>query len=67
MDWKNPKHSAGDIGKDSPLETCYYLGKMLERNYPLSKVDRKKDVASKFPVLGYAASLGSLQACQALK
>lgn len=35
----------------SPLESCYYLGKMLEANYPLSKPQKGKDTVSKFPVL----------------
>lgn len=45
---------ADEIGQDSPLETCYFLGKMLEGNYPLARIERGKDAAAKFPALGSA-------------
>ena len=47
--------NADDIGQGSPLEMCYYLGKLQEDNYLLSKAPRKKgevDVMIKVPMLG---------------
>lgn len=40
-----------DLVQHSPLESCYYLGKMLEANYPLSKAKKGWDTSSRFPVL----------------
>jgi len=42
---------ADNLGKDSPLETCYYLTKMLETAYPLAKV-KKGDRKAHFPAMG---------------
>ena len=39
------------LGKSSPLESCYYLGKMLDTNYPLSKAQKGVDPSRKFPVM----------------
>ena len=44
--------NADDIGQGSPLEMCYYLGKLQEDNYLLSKAPKKKgevDVMIKVP------------------
>lgn len=44
---------ADEIGQDSPLEACFFLGKLREGAYPLATVDRKgRDTAARFPVLG---------------
>lgn len=46
---------ADEIGQGSPLEMCYYLGKLQEDNYLLSKAPKKKgevDVMIKVPMLG---------------
>ena len=40
-----------DLPKKSPLESCYYLGKMLETNYPLSKAQKGLDPNRKFPIM----------------
>lgn len=48
---------ADNIGQGSPLEMCYYLGKLQEENYLLSKPPKRKgevDVMIKVPMLGYA-------------
>jgi hypothetical protein len=41
-----------NLGKESPLETCYYLGKMLEKSYPLAKPKKGADTGATYPVLG---------------
>ncbi|KAL3145829.1 hypothetical protein ABBQ38_015202 [Trebouxia sp. C0009 RCD-2024] len=44
-----------NIGQGSPLEMCYYLGKLQEENYLLSKPPKRKgevDVMIKVPMLG---------------
>ena len=44
-----------NIGQWSSLEMCYYLGKLQEENYLLSKAPKKKgevDVMIKVPMLG---------------
>ena len=46
---------ADGIGQGSPLEMCYYLGKLQEENYLLSKAPKKKgevDIMIKVPMLG---------------
>lgn len=46
---------ADNIGQGSPLEMCYYLGKLQEDNYLLSKPPKRKgevDVMIKVPMLG---------------
>ena len=46
---------ADNIGQGSTLEMCYYLGKLQESNYLLSKAPRKKgdsDVMIRVPMLG---------------
>ena len=40
-----------DLGKSSPLISCYYLGKMLEADYPLSRAQKGVDPSRKFPVM----------------
>ena len=40
-----------DLDPVSPLESCYYLGKMLEANYPLSKAQKGVDPSRKIPVM----------------
>ena len=47
--------AADNIGQGSPLEMCYYLGKLQEENYLLSKPPKRKgevDVMIKVPMLG---------------
>ena len=44
--------AAEDLERESPLESCYFLGKMVEKNYPFSRAERGKDVMGKYPVLG---------------
>ena len=50
---------ADSIGQGSPLEMCYYLGKLQEEQYLLSKPPKRKgevDVMIKVPMLGYACT-----------
>lgn len=47
--------AADNIGQGSPLEMCYYLGKLQEENYLLSKPPKRKgevDVMIRVPMLG---------------
>jgi len=48
---------ADNIGQGSALEMCYYLGKLQEEHYLLSKAPKRKgevDIMIKVPMLGYA-------------
>jgi len=48
---------ADNIGQGSALEMCYYLGKLQEEHYLLSKPPKRKgevDIMIKVPMLGYA-------------
>ena len=47
--------AAEGLAKDSPLEVCYYLGKLREDGHPLAKVQPKQtgqDRMMKVPLLG---------------
>ena len=51
---------ADNIGQGSALEMCYYLGKLQEEHYLLSKPPKRKgevDIMIKVPMLGYALLL----------
>ena len=46
---------ADNIGQGSALEMCYYLGKLQEEHYLLSKPPKRKgevDIMIKVPMLG---------------
>ncbi|GLC63206.1 hypothetical protein PLESTF_000011700 [Pleodorina starrii] len=56
-----------DLGAHSPLELCYYLGKLREDNMPLNLKSlgrRNKDISIRVPVLGLSMAVQRVMALE---